>query len=420
MAQIASNGLLAQENVTVPAGSGTRLSTALIGLGALGLLVTLGGGFAVGSRHALASFHVGVVTALSFALGAMFWVMVFSLTQAGWTVTVRRQFENVMMMIRPMMVLVAVFVALELTLKSGLCSWLNPELTDNGQDPLYQWKSAFLNPPFVLIRLAIYFFVWWAISRLLWRLSTQQDLTGNKWLTNKARFHSAWGMLAFALTSAFFAFDWLMALTDYKFFSTMWGVYFFSGAAVSSVAVVTLVLAVLRRRGRLKGLVTEEHLHDLGKLLVGFTVFWAYIAFFQYFLIWYGNIPEETAFYIARQTGGWQYLGMALCLGHFAVPFLILLWRGAKRNMTVMVVMSIWLLVMHVLDLYWVVRPAVYAGAEGDKMGLGGLGLVVDIAAVVGVLALFAGLLVRKVGSGPLTPLRDPRLDEAIEHCNWV
>ena len=266
------------------------------------------------------------------------------------------------------------------------------------------------------MRVVFYALLWSYLVWKLWGYSTEQDRTGDKWLTNRARFTSSWGMLAFALSTAFASFDLLMSL-DWRFFSTMWGVYYFAGAAFSSVPVVVIVLALLRRAGKLKGAVGEEHLHDLAKLMFGFTVFWAYIAFSQYFLIWYRAIPEETSFFLARKTGGWESLSIFLCVGHFILPFYILLWRFVRRSFALLALMASWAILMEAVDIYWIVRPMVYAG-QPDSVRLGSIWL--DVAGIGGVMLVFAGLLARRVASGPLVPLRDPRVNEALHHANYV
>jgi hypothetical protein len=147
-------------------------------------------------------------------------------------------------------------------------------------------------------------------------------------------------------------------------------------------------------------------------------VFWAYIGFSQYFLIWYAAIPEETSYYLARKIGGWDRLSWFLVVGHFAFPFYILLWRIVRRSVPLLSIMAVWAILMEVVDMYWIVRPMVYAADEADKLHLGALWL--DIAGAFGPLCLFLGLLAVKVRRGPLVPLRDPRLAEGIEHRNYV
>jgi hypothetical protein len=427
MSQVAAHGLsggehhagdaraFSRENITV-SGAGI-LPTALIGAGAVLLLLTILAGVFVeeAGRQALSAVHIGSTSILAICLGALFFTMGFHLVQAGWSATVRRQFENVMSLIWFPLIIIVLTVLLDIGVTGGqLFTWLNSTIA--GGDVLLLEKSAYLTPFFFVFRLIVYVFVWLYLARRLWGYSTEQDRTGDKWLSNRARFTSSWGMLAFALTTAFAAFDLLMSL-DWRFYSTMWGVYYFAGAAFSSVPMVVIVLAMLRRSGKLQGVVTEEHLHDLAKLMFGFVVFWAYIAFSQYFLIWYSAIPEETSWYLARKTGGWENLSLFLAVGHFLVPWYILLWRSIRRNFVLLAVMAGWAVAMHVIDIYWIVRPMVYAGTE-DTVRVGMLWL--DVIGILSVVLIFAGLLARKVASGPLVPLHDPRVDEALHHANWV
>ncbi len=416
MSRAVEHDVLSGVNIRLPAGSGASISKVLLGVGVLGLAVTLVGAFTMDFRHAQASLLVAIVSVLAMCLGSMFLVMTMHLMGAGWSVTIRRQLENVMNLIHVPMGLFLIFVVLELTSAHPLTSWLDPHHTEG--DVLYEAKKAYLNVPFLLVRLAVYFGLWSYLARRLWKYSLDQDASGDKWITNRARRTSSWGMLAFALSVAFFGFDWLMAVTDYHFYSTMWGVYIFAGAAFSASALLMIVLHVLRARGVLKGAVGEEHFHDIGKLMFAFSVFWAYIAFSQYFLIWYSNIPEETAWYRARKMNGWEDLTLLLVVGHFILPFLVMIWRGSKRTL-IGAILGVWMLAMHVLDIFWIVRPAVHVGADVTDH-IGRSGLFIDAAAIVGVGALFAALLMRRIASGPLIPLRDPRLGEALHHKNYV
>ncbi|MCB1089730.1 MAG: hypothetical protein KDM63_22000, partial [Verrucomicrobiae bacterium] len=190
------------------------------------------------------------------------------------------------------------------------------------------------------------------------KLSTAQD-TDPQPTTKRlfqARFHSTYTLIIFALTITFTGFDFLMGL-DYKWFSTMWGVYLFAGSALNSMAVIVLVAAWLKSQGHLKHVTTGEHFHIMGKLLFAFTVFWAYIAFSQFFLIWYAGITEETSYFLIRNTGNWNTAMIFLVFGHFVVPFVILLQAWLKKNPKTLSIMAVYTLAMHVLDHYLITIP---------------------------------------------------------------
>lgn len=414
---------LRAENITLAPGSTAFLSMVCLIAAVVGLGVTLATGLlgigSIGVRHVLASFMVGVMSVTAVSAGALFFVMIFHLVNAGWTGTVRRTFENLAGLMPLCIGLIAIVAVLELFVTKGaLYDWLRSE-----GDYILSKKSWWLNPGFFGIRVALYAVVFTGLSRLMKFYSLQYDQTGDAAYMAAARRASAPGMVVFALCLTALSVDFFKAV-DFKFFSTMWGVYYFSGAAFASSALVVLILALLRRRGKLEGVVTVEHFHDLGKLMFAFTCFWAYIAFFQYFLIWYANIPEETAFYVARKAGGWEHLFTILKFGHFGALFVIMIFRPVKRHPTLLIPIAVWMLLMHVIDMYWVIRPAVYAAAEPNAAPPPGSGytsvLIADAPAILGVWGLYLFFVVRAVASGPLTALRDPRMHEAMNHRNYV
>jgi len=183
------------------------------------------------------------------------------------------------------------------------------------------------------------------------------------------------------------------------------------------VAVVVLILSVLRSKGKLVGAVGPEHFHDLGKLQLSFTIFWAYIAFSQYFLIWYSNIPEETA-YMKYRSEHWRTLGIILIIGHFAAPFLILLFREVKRNYRLLSLIAVWAIIIHILDILWAVRPMVYSHLPEAPSGA--VVIATDVIGILAVILIFAGYLVRRVPSAALVGVGDPFMSEAIAHKNYV
>ncbi len=417
LAALAANPALQGENVRLPEGAGAGLRNGLLVAGVVGLALTALGAVVHSPAHALASFEVGVFTVLAICLGSLFFTMLFQAMNAHWAVTLRRQMEHAAGLIwLPLLGMLAVIV-IELmssvfTGHGVLFQWL-----DENPGYLLEKKGGYLNLGFMLVRFVIYGAVWLFLARSILSMSLEQDATGSRQLTVAIRRRASWGLLAFALSLAFASFDFLMSL-DYRFYSTMWGVYFFAGAGMSALAVTAITFSVLRLTGRLTGVVTDEHYHDLGKLLFAFgACFWAYIAFSQYFLIWYGNIPEETAYYVYRKQGGWEILSAILVVGHFVLPFLILISRQTKRNVLLLAVMAAYLLVFQVLDMTWIIRPMAYVGAEATP---GPGSWWIDVVASGGALALFASFLMRAVASAPLIPMKDPRLAKTLEHKNYV
>ncbi|MCB9845688.1 MAG: hypothetical protein H6811_06860 [Phycisphaeraceae bacterium] len=411
----AKHPAMREENLRLREGSGLALAGVFLSIGALGLVFTIAGAFVLNARHALAAFEVGLFTVTALSLGGLFWTMVLHLTNAGWSATVRRQLENLMMMLPWCLVGALIVLILEIANGGIMLSWLG---IDPHTDHLLEHKSPYLNPGFLVIRFVIYAVVWMFLATSFWRWSKAQDQTGDRWLTAKARRLSAPGLILFALTTAFFAFDFLMG-TDHRFFSTMWGVYYFASAALGGMAALMIITSVLRGMGYLTGLVTSEHAHDVGKLVFGFTVFWAYITFSQYFLIWYSNIPEESAWFVNRSQDGWQNLGAVLILGHFIVPFLVLLFRDVKRNPIGASIAAGWLILMIIADMVWILRPMVYLG-DLKAQNPGPAGWWLDIAGIAAAVGLWGGLLIHRIRSGVLVPLKDPRLGEALKHQNWV
>jgi hypothetical protein len=415
--------LLARDNIELPRESGRFFTAALMALGALAMAVTVIfaiNGETASAKSAMFAYQIGFVFACGIALGALGFVMALYLTNGSWGVTVRRQFEN---LCRPSTFLILAILGLPmLFFGEYLFKWQDPHYTDG--DVIYQHKAIYLNPIFFLIRYVIFFTVWIGLSYALNKFSRDVDTDGDKWKFLKAQRMSHWGMILYALTVAFAGFDWLMSL-DYHFFSTMWGVYFFAGNFLSAITFTTLILIALTSFGRLRGVVTHEHIHDLGKLMFGFTVFWAYIAFCQFFLIWYANIPEETSWVIARRQPGWMAISSALVIGKFILPFLFLLPRPVRRTPALLAVACVWLLTMHIVEIFWIVRPQltlpVAEGAARTVYYGGPLVLNwIDFVGPMGPALLVLGWMIRQVATGPLIPIRDPRLPQSLSHKNYI
>jgi hypothetical protein len=340
---------------------------------------------------------------LSISLGALFFVALQHACRAGWSVSVRRVAE---ILATNALVMAVLFLPILVPLVFGstsLYEWTDASIVQG--DEVLEGKRPYLNVPFFALRAILFFGVWGGLSWFFWRRSLQQDGSGDPELTLRMERISYPALLLFAITITFASFDWLMSLTPH-WFSTIFGVYYFGGAVVGFLSVTILALLALQGSGRLSSTVNTEHYHELGKLLFGFVIFWGYIAFSQYMLIWYANIPEETMWYLPRQQGPWITVSLLLLVGHLFVPFFGLMSRHVKRNRAMLGFWAGWLLVLHWLDVYYLVMPEVES--EGLPLGLIDLGCVVG----VGLLYLAGALVI--AGQRALIPLRDPRLGESL------
>ncbi len=260
-----------------------------------------------------------------------------------------------------------------------------------------------------MLRAAFFLGFFIIASQLLRRFSVRQDKDGNPRFTLRLRKVAFASLPLFALCLTFGAFDWLMSL-NYRWFSTMFGVYIFAGAAGSSMSLLVLVITALQRAGYLKNVVTLEHYHIMGKWMFAFCVFWAYIGFGQYMLIWYANIPEEIQYFLTRNTESWWGLSMLLVIGRFFGPFAILLLRSIKKHPRQLCYVAAWILLMQMLDIYLVVLPALHG--TGVHVSLW------DFAALIAIGATLAFVYLRIVGKTSLFPVRDPHLVESLKLVN--
>lgn len=390
-------------------------------IGAVLGIAGLGGaaGMMAGHEHQFwYSYLVAYMVFLAFGLGGLFFVIVQHLVRAGWSIAVRRLAENVMITL-PVMALLGlpiVFVGLH-----DLYHWTDVEAVKH--DVMLSAKASYLNEGFFKIRMGVYFAVWTLLALYFYGTSTKMD-NAPRDVAEKAaatmRNVSAPALLLFALSLTFGAFDLLMSL-DPHWFSTMFGVYYFAGAALSIMALLTLLVILLHKSGYLRGVVTVEHYHDLGKFMFGFTVFYTYIAFSQYFLIWYANIPEETAWFGYRIADDFLKLTVLLCLGRFFIPFFYLLRRPVKRSAALLIPATLWILFMEVVDMYWLVQPVLahhHALESADHhmtMHLGPL----DFLTLLGVGGIFIAVLTWACGRKALVPTGDPRIAESVRFENF-
>jgi hypothetical protein len=250
-------------------------------------------------------------------------------------------------------------------------SWANPEVVEG--DHVLEDKAPYLNVTGFILRAVLFFLIWIVFARLFVNKSLRQDEgEGGVAATLTMRKLSPPFIILFAFTLTFAAFDWLMSLEPH-WFSTIFGVYVFSGVTLASLAAITIGVVWMRANGVIeRNLVTHHHLYSLGALLFAFTCFWGYIAFSQYMLIWYANIPEETVFFIERSEHGWGAVSVWLALLRFVIPFFLLLSCTAKTFGPALVGVSIVVLAGQLLDLYWIIMPQIHAAAphlEASDLG---------------------------------------------------
>ena len=335
-------------------------------------------------------------------VGGLFWTCLHHATDSEWSVTVRRQMENIAK-VTPISLLF--FLPLIIFCANDVWKWWN---LHPGEDPLLDGKSGYLNHTFFWIRWFVYIVLLGWISHSLWKRSTDQDKDGAAKHTLIMRKLGVGGIPAMGLCITFSAADYLMGL-DYHWFSTMWGVYLFAGAAGSGMALTVLIVNWLKNQGYLQ-VVNDEHFHTMGKFLLAFTIFWAYIGFDQYMLTWYANIPEETSYFRLRNTETWWYFSQALVVCRFFLPFPVLLFQFIKKNKIILWV-SWWILGMQILDMYVIVLPALHRTGFHPSL--------FDLFSFVGIGGILGWVFLTKVlGKSYLYPTRDPRLLLSLKLSN--
>jgi hypothetical protein len=396
-----SDILPAPEGEYIEANRFAPLSFLLAIVGIVGLGLSVVGAF-VNAKQFSFSWLFAFAFYFTMLAGCFFWIIVHHVVDAEWSVVVRRQLENLAMLIAVM----AVFFIPIVIYRHHLYEWMNLKV---GVDPTLDSKRAYLNWHFFLIRSIFYFFFFIGATLLFRRFSIRQDRDGNPAFTLNMRRLAFVALPLFGLSLTFGAYDWLLGL-DYHWFSTMWGVYIFAGAAGSSMSLLVLVITALRKAGYLKETVTVEHYHIMGKWMLAFCVFWAYIGFSQYMLIWYANMPEETEYFIRRNTESWNALSLFLVIGRFFIPFAILLLRGPKRKPHRLCLIAGWIVFMQMVDLYIVILPALH--------GKGVLVSIWDFMPLLGMGATLAFVFLWIARKSSLFPNRDPRLLESLHLVN--
>jgi hypothetical protein len=368
-----------------------RTALLVAGVGAAACLL----GLVVDGEQLVRSYLVAYLYWTGASLGSIALLMINHVTGGAWGVAIRR-FLEAMIRLLPVMALLFLPIALGLP---QLYEWARPEAV--AHDALLQHKHAYLNVPFFLARTAGYFAIWILVERTLVRWSDAQDATTDALPTERLELVSRGGLLVMGLTMSFAAIDWMMSLEPH-WSSTIYGVIFMGGSVLTAMALAIVLSALAREGTRLPDAISPDQFHDLGKLMLAFTMLWAYFNYSQFLIIWSGNLPEEISWYLARTSGGWKALTISLVAVQFVLPFIILLSRRVKRRPAALAVVAGGMLVARFVDMFWMVSPAFHEGAFAIHW--------LDLAAFLAVGGLFIGLTIRQLVGRPLVPLHDPSL----------
>lgn len=415
-------------DITIPP---TSMWARLPVIGAVLAVVGLGATFAMlgtdNKARALFSYLWAFEYVLSIALGALGFVLIQHAVRAGWSTVLRRIGETAM---ATLPVFALLFIPIATIGFHVLYPWTHET------DEFIERKRWFLNDGFWYGRAAAYFIIWSGLAIFLYRRSTAidsvTDIPTRNRMVKSMWGVSAAGILLYGLSQSFQAIDWMKSLMPH-WYSTMWGVYYFAGSIIAFYSFLALVAMGLQKAGVLKTAISTEHFHDIGKFMFGHTVFWAYITFSQFMLQWYANIPEETEYFIHRTHGGWAPISYAMPIIHFAVPFLWLVSRWAKRSRGRLAFGAVWILVAHAIDHYWIVLPNyVEGGLHGANKEHGAQGSQhaaevvshfaphwLDLTALLGVAGVFLAAFGFLLNRNKLIAINDPRLEESMRHENY-
>lgn len=387
---------------TTPFHGAPRARAIALAVGVAGLALT-GVAFALDHRDGAFSYLLGFAYWAGLGLASLTALMIFHASRSRWMVVIRR-LNEFLSLGAPLFALLFIPIVLALPL---LFDWASGADLGEELNALVAHRRPYLNPAFFALRGFAYLGIWFVCARLLFSYSTKQDETGALDLTVKQRVVGSVGLPLVGFAFTFASFDWLMSL-NLKWSSSMFGIYYFAGSFVGAIALIVVTAALAERAGLLKGVLTDVHWHNLGKLLFAFTVFWGYIAFSQYLLVWIANLPEELPWMARRTQGEWQPLGVALVLGQFVLPFVVLLPRAIKRQPRKLALVAVWILVMHWVDLYWLIMPRAREASALPHWG--------DFAATLGVGGVVVAFLLWRAAGKALVPARDPFLDVSLRY----
>jgi hypothetical protein len=366
--------------------------------GAVGAVISLLGAF-FNLTQFLQSYLMAYMLCLGVTLGCLALGMVHQLSGGAWGVVLRRPIGAAS---RVLPVMTVLFLPIALGM-SRLYPWTNADLVAG--DEILRHKRLYLNTPFFLVRAAIYFIVWNAITYFLNAWSLEQDRNPDPRIARRMQHLSAGGLLGYGLMITFASFDWLMSLEPH-WFSTMYGVLIMGGQGLSAMAFLIAAVVWLSRRPPLDRIVAPSHYHDLGNLMLAFVMLWAYFSFSQYLIIWAGNLPLEIGWYLHRSHTSWRLVAIALIVFHFAVPFVLLLSRAVKRDPSLIAKVAAFILVVRAVDLFWLIAP------EFHQTGISVSWLDIVLPLTLG--SVWLGCFIWQLRGRAILPVHDPEFDETL------
>jgi hypothetical protein len=345
------------------------------------------------------SYLMGYMLVLGLTLGALGFAMVHQLSGGAWGV-VARQSLNAASRVMPYLTLLFIPIIIGMPY---LYEWTHADVVAN--DPILQWKSGYLNTPFFIIRAVVYFIVWNATAFYLNKWSREQDETGDPAISLRLQRLSSGGLLLYVLLMTLASFDWVMS-RDPHWYSTIYGLIFIVGQGLITLAFQIIMLTWLARRRPMDAALTPVFLGDLAGLMFAALILWAYVSFSQYLIIWSGNLPEEILWYLHRLQTGWRFIGIALVVTHFALPFVLLLMRGIKQNRDLIAKVAMFIIFARLVDLFWLIGP------ETHTQGLAISWM--DIVLPVTMLAIWVGLYMQQLRRDPVLPVHDPQFEDIL------
>ena len=388
------------QDYMAPASVG-RVQTAGLVVGGVALVAAIFG--AVSSPEKFyQSYLFSYMLVLGLTLGSLGLLMLQHLTGGQWGIIIRRPLEAAS---RNIWLVVLMFVPIVLGMKSLYRAWLDPEKLK--AEPLSVYQQGYLTYGGFLGRAVLYFAIWGALVWLFNSWSREQDQNReDRALRRRLKLLAGPGIILYVLAMTFAAIDWVMSLSPH-WASTIYGFIFVAGQAITAMSLMIIVVAALSSSEAYAGIIQTRHLHDLGKLLFAFNMLWAYFDFSQLLIIWSGNQPEEISFYRTRLYGGWGVVAVVVLIFSFALPFLVLLSRDVKRSAGLISKVAIWMILMRLVDLFWMTRPEFSCSA---------LPTWLDIVVPSALIGLWVGFFALNLKQQPLLPLGDPKLAEAIAH----